>query len=139
MQRTPGLPSECMEGGCSMNDDFDEYDEEDYPVADRGIYNPIWMFKAAIKSSTPISRWNALAGLANVLEDAGQDEEFSRDEIIDIIVQCMYTGEYVNPFAHACPFAGKEENPITEEEIESFTTKLDFFGEDKYTDDENND
>lgn len=120
-----------------MDEEHEDCGEDQHPYADRGVYNAVWVLKAAIQTSNPISRWNALAGFAKEMEAACPCEDFNRDEVIDILVQCLYTGEYVNPFEHA--WKEESEDAITEEEIETFTSKLDFFGEDRYTDDEDDD
>lgn len=133
---------EYMEGEFSMDEEEEFENCSDDIEPDRGIYHPVWVLKAAIQSSTSLTRWSALAGLAHEMEQWDRDDLFSRDEVIDIVVQSMYTGHYVNPFEHGCTCGNHPEgteNPITETEIQNFTELLDFFEEGDYTDDEDND
>lgn len=123
-----------------MNDEDDFEDEHGscgHHPPDRGVLSPRWVFRAMIVSSNPVMRWNALAGLARHLDEAHPNECFLVDEIIDIVVQYMYTMDYVDPFAYV--HEGETENPITEDEIEFFKSKLEFWDEEEYTDDEDND
>src|SRR5690625_7620554 len=91
-----------MEGEFSMDeeDEFENCSDDIEP--DRGVLDPVWVLKAAIQSSTPLTRWKALAGMAHELEQWDWDALFSRAEVIVIVVQSMYTGPYDQLTAPVC-------------------------------------
>lgn len=109
-------------------------EDDDFIEPDRGVLNPAWVLRHTIQNTSLSAVVHGLEGLSRELCEWEPDTMFSRDEIVDIVLQHMYTGEYVNPFLHACEVPG-----ITEEEIQTFTNKLDFFGKDTYTDVEQDD
>lgn len=111
---------------------MDEEEEEfhEHPMPDRGILSASWILKAVLHSSTPTMWWRGLSGLSHILSQAHDDERFHPDEIVDIIVQNMFTGRYVNPFAY---LSEENETNITEDEIKVFMESLDFLDEGWYT------
>lgn len=110
------------------NDDFfDDYDDEDddgmfvlYP--DRGVMNPLWVLKAATLTVSPARLTNGILGLCAYIETLDEGEGMVAGEVVDVIVQNMFTGTYTDPYAHVHPSGGVK--PSTPDNVTDETPPL---------------
>jgi len=116
-----------------MNNDDEE---DDIIQAEQGPLNPYWMLRSISLHSTLSMFIRGMFGVSFYLEKR-QGEYLDPLEIVDVIIQYMYTGEYSYPF----PDEDQEEwdeplDPITEEEVNEFKEFLDFLTDHHYDEDE---
>lgn len=121
-----------------MSDEFeDEEGARECHHPTHGMMEPGWILGAVTESASVAMLWNGMAGLANELRKRDPHYEFQPEEIVDIIVQNMYTGRYRTPWPDEQDEAmSPADNRITEDEVNQFVTKLDFFGDAGYTDEQ---
>src|SRR5690625_4762750 len=82
------------EGRYTMNNDDEE---DDIIQAEQGPLNPYWMLRSISLHSTLSMFIRGMFGVSFYLEKR-QGEYLDPLEIVDVIIQYMYTGEYSYPF-----------------------------------------
>lgn len=100
-----------------MNSDNEEEYEPQW-----GIFNPYWTANAISCFATRMQLQRAVQGLILYMQSLEDGECMAPDEVLDVMIQYLYAGEYREPFG----YPGEEEpaEPITEDEIEKFAEYL---------------
>lgn len=98
----------------------------EFPMPDRGITNPFWVFRLLSMVLKPEHMRTGLYLLGKHLEEADEGEVFHRVELMDIFAQLAASGDYVDPYewSYGSDEAEEPKDKITEVDVETFMKAL---------------
>lgn len=112
--------------------EFDEEEDEEILFPTHGVLNPEWMLREIASRASFSMIYQGVIGLAEFFMENHPFQTYGSDEVSDVLIQCMFLGEYTSPLPEE-PSTPEDETQFTEEDVERFAKLLDSFPDGEYT------